>query len=105
MMSHEFRTPLSTAIMFIDLLLKIIKNAEAIKLIELIRCSINLLLSLVNDIIDIKMIKSDNFCTKWTTFNPQEAIKFVLSMLGIQANSNKVELSFKAVPSWLLNNY
>ena len=61
MMSHEFRTPLGTAIMFIDLLLKMIQNAEAIRLIGLIKSSLNLLLSLVNDIIDLKLIRNDNF--------------------------------------------
>ena len=61
MMSHEFRTPLGTAIMFIDILLKMIQNAEAIRLIGLIKSSLNLLLSLVNDIIDLKLIRNDNF--------------------------------------------
>ena len=74
MMSHEFRTPLGTAIMFIDLLLKMIQNTEAIKLIGLIKSSLSLLLSLVSDIIDLKLIRSDNFSTNWTTFNPQKAI-------------------------------
>ena len=74
MMSHEFRTPLGTAIMFIDILLKMIQNAEAIKLIGLIKSSLNLLLSLVNDIIDLKLIRSNNFSTNWDTFNPKEAI-------------------------------
>ena len=74
MMSHEFRTPLGTAIMFIDLLLKMIENVEAIKLIGLIKSSLSLLLSLVNDIIDLKLIRNGNFSTKWDTFDPQEAI-------------------------------
>ena len=74
MMSQEFRTPLGTAIMFIDLLLKMIENVEAIKLIGLIKSSLSLLLSLVNDIIDLKLIRNGNFSTKWDTFDPQEAI-------------------------------
>ena len=74
MMSHEFRTPLGTAIMFIDLLLKMIENAEAIKLIGLVKSSLSLLLSLVNDIIDLKLIRNGNFSTKRDTFDPQEAI-------------------------------
>ena len=63
MMSQEFRTPLGTAIMFIDLLLKMIENAEAIKLIGLVKSSLSLLLSLVNDIIDLKLIRNGNFST------------------------------------------
>ena len=74
MMSHEFRTPLGTSIMFIDLLLKMIQNADAVRIISMVKSSLNLLLSLVNDIIDLKLIRSGNFSTNWTTFNPKKAI-------------------------------
>ena len=59
MMSHEFRTPLGTCLMFIDLLLQMQLGHEAGKLIELIKHSLNLLLHLVNDIVDLKLIKEN----------------------------------------------
>ena len=59
MMSHEFRTPLGTCLMFIGLLLQMQLGHEAGKLIELIKHSLNLLLHLVNDIVDLKLIKEN----------------------------------------------
>ena len=70
MMSQEFRTPLYTTIIFIDLLMKMIEKAEAIKLIGLMKSSLSLLLSLVNDIVDLKLIKNGKFSMNWVTFNP-----------------------------------
>ena len=77
MMSHEFRTPLGTAIMFIDLVLQMINNIEAIKLINLIKSSLNLLLSLVNDMVDLKLIKEGQFSTNYKVFDPLDTLKFV----------------------------
>ena len=77
MMSHEFRTPLGTAIMFIDLALQMINNIEAIKLINLIKSSLNLLLSLVNDMVDLKLIKEGQFSTNYKVFDPLDTLKFV----------------------------
>lgn len=74
MMSHEFRTPLATALMFIDLVLSLLTNAKAIKLIILVKNSLNLLLSLVNDIVDLKLIKANQFSTNLKDFCPTEAI-------------------------------
>ena len=76
-MSHEFRTPLGTAIMFIDLVLQMINNIEAIKLINLIKSSLNLLLSLVNDMVDLKLIKEGQFSTNYKVFDPLDTLKFV----------------------------
>ena len=59
MISHEFRTPLGTALMFIDLVLQMLTEAQAIRLLNLVKSSLNLLLSLVHDMLDLKMIKEN----------------------------------------------
>ena len=59
MMSHEFRTPLGTCLMFIGMLMQMELGAEAVKIVELIKYSLGLLLSLVNDIVDLRLIKED----------------------------------------------
>ena len=61
MMSHEFRTPLGTALMFINMIFELIQNAEAKRLLELTKSSLDLLLSLVSDIVDLKMLKENQF--------------------------------------------
>jgi len=77
MMSHEFRTPLGTALMFIEMVLSIHLDKKAIEIIMLIKSVLNLLLSLVNDIVDLKMIKENVFSRNLETFSPQEAFNFV----------------------------
>ena len=104
MMSHEFRTPLGTAIMFIDLVLQMIQGAEAIKLINLVKSSLNLLLSLVNDMVDLKLIKEDQFSTNQNVFDPLETLDFVRQMFHYQAEANSIELAIKTIPAQYIDN-
>ena len=82
MMSHEFRTPLGTALMFLDTVLSMIQGAQAIKFIQLTKSSLNLLLSLVDDIVDLKAIKENEFTIKKSVFNPYQAFDFVRQLLS-----------------------
>ena len=82
MMSHEFRTPLGTALMLLDAVLTMIKEAQAIKLIQLTKSSLNLLLSLVDDIVDLKAIKENEFTIKKSVFNPYQAFDFIRQLLS-----------------------
>ena len=77
MMSHEFRTPLGTTLMFIEMILSMQTNASAIRIIELIKDSLNLLLSLVNDMVDLKLIKENNFVVNLNVFDPRSALDFI----------------------------
>ena len=73
MISHEFRTPPGTVLMFIDMILGQLNqetNMQTIKLIEIIKSSLNLLLSLVNDIVDLKLIKEGKFTANQDIFSP-----------------------------------
>ena len=82
MMSHEFRTPLGTALMFLDTVLSMIQGAQAIKFIQLTKSSLNLLLSLVDDIVDLKAIKENEFTIKKSVFNPYQAFDFVRQLMS-----------------------
>jgi len=59
MMQHEFTTPLSTALMFLDIIINKITDDSVIQIIILIKSALNLLLSLVWDLMDLKMIKEN----------------------------------------------
>ena len=56
-MSHEFRTPLSSSLMILENLLQYPLAEEARRLILILISQINLLLCLVNDLLDLKMIE------------------------------------------------
>ena len=54
--SHEFRTPLGTAIMFLESLLEEPLPEHVKKVIKMVIAQLNLLLSLVNGVLDLKAI-------------------------------------------------
>jgi signal transduction histidine kinase len=76
-LSHEFRAPLSSTLMLLETLLVSITDEKLRKLIMTVISQINLLLHLVNDILDIKMIDQNKFIRKYEEFDPAETLKFV----------------------------
>ena len=56
---------------------------------------INLLLCLVNDILDLKMIEQGKFLTRKQEFNPLDIFKFIESIFSKTAQLQKTSLSFK----------
>ena len=56
--SHEFRTPLATSLMFLENLIKNFKlTPEVINLVTLITSQLNLLLVLVQNVMDMGLIE------------------------------------------------
>jgi len=56
MMSHEFRTPLSTVLMLLENILCLIKDETITNFLKLIQINLWTLTYLVNDILDLKHI-------------------------------------------------
>ena len=72
----------------------------------------NLLLCLVNDILDFKLIKENQFIPKVELFKPIETFGFILNMFAWEVKFHGSKLFFKTSPSPLpnqrdddLNNY
>ena len=81
--SHEFRTPLATSIMFLETLLGLLaQDPAATRLIKIVICQLNFLLSLVNDLLDIKMIEKGVFEPKCDNFNVKDTLDFVMQMFS-----------------------
>ena len=55
-LSHEFRSPLGSTLMLLESLLQTVVVESARSVIFLVISQINLLVCLVNDILDLKMI-------------------------------------------------
>ena len=73
-------------------------------MLQNIKVALNLLLSLVKDLIDLKQIKENCFNTNIRAFNPVDVLEFVKNILQLQAESKRIELSYKTVESSLLAN-
>ena len=83
--SHEFRTPLGTSLMFLESLLKQDLSENTRYVLLLIVSQLNLLLSLINDVLDMKLIKQGVFEQKMEEFDPREVFQFILAMFGQHA--------------------
>ena len=59
---------------------------------------INLLVCLVNDILDMKMIEQGKFVKRDQRFNPLETFKFVMNIFAQQAEMQQTDLSLHIVP-------
>ena len=79
-LSHEFRTPLSSTLMLLESLLAGNLDENQRQIIRIVISQINLLICLVNDILDLKMLDQNKFEPKVTEFNPNETFKFVMNI-------------------------
>ena len=75
--SHEFRTPLSTCLMFLENLLGQKLSYDALSMLHLIISQLNMLLCMVNDVLDIKMILHKKYEAKLEKFSPLNILNFI----------------------------
>ena len=81
MISHEFRTPLASVLMLLDNILNFAQlDPQARETLWLVVQQINLLLCLVNDVLDLKLIESARFVLREIIFSPESIFNFVLNM-------------------------
>ena len=81
MISHEFRTPLASVLMLLDNILNFSQlDPQARETLWLVVQQINLLLCLVNDVLDLKLIESARFVLREIIFSPESIFNFVLNM-------------------------
>ncbi|HNF28488.1 MAG TPA: histidine kinase dimerization/phospho-acceptor domain-containing protein, partial [Leptospiraceae bacterium] len=73
--SHEIRTPLSGILGYSEILLDTEMNETQIQYLSVIRKSGNLLLSIVNDILDISKIESGKMQLEFAVFNLREIVE------------------------------
>ena len=97
--SHEFRTPLTTSLMFLETLLAENMSASGRRLVKIVISQINLLLCLVNDILDFKLIEEDKFVAKQEIFSPKSTFEFITNMFSPQAKMQNTKLKFETLPS------
>jgi len=68
-----------------------------VRILTLIISQLNLLLSLVNDVLDLKMIQHGQFTAKFEHFNPAEILDFILAMFKPQAGMQGTQLGYETV--------
>ena len=90
--------------MFIEMIIPLVQELAVIELVEMMKSQLCLLLSLVNDIVDLKLIKENQFKKNENIINPTKILTFVREMFIHQAKGKKLQLSLKTVHADTLNN-
>ena len=81
-LSHEFRAPLGSTLMLLESLLRSVHDEAQRRIIVIVVSQINLLICLVNDILDIKMLQIGQFVSRKEVFSLNEAINFVINIFA-----------------------
>ena len=90
--SHDFRTPLGTSLMFLEQLMSQEFNKGVMTVLNLIVQQLNFLLCLVNNVLDIKMIQQGIYDQKVEKFNPQSTIDFCVAMFKPQSQLTNTKI-------------
>lgn len=94
-MSHEMRTPLNGIIGMSQILQQMQLPIESNNFIQIIHQQSNVLLHLINDVLDISKIQTDDFKLVEFPFKPFQVIKEIALAARIQSQTNKLNLEVK----------
>jgi signal transduction histidine kinase/DNA-binding response OmpR family regulator len=93
-MSHEMRTPLNGIIGMSKLLDETNLFGVQKKYVDIINNQANILLHLINDILDISKVESENFELVKFPFNIKETLKSISGSHSLQAEQKSLEFRF-----------
>jgi len=92
-MSHEIRTPLNAIIGFTDLSLELDAEDKVRQYLKNIQENSSILLSIINDILDISKVEADKMLLEYIPFSMSQFIGHVQSTL--ESGAKKKNLDFK----------
>ena len=96
-MSEELKSPLASILAMMSCLIQLVQNKSATNMIDLSIVQINIILCLVDDTLDVKMISLDKFCPQIKEFKPLVMIQEVLQLFERSAKITKTSLVFYEV--------
>jgi PAS domain S-box-containing protein len=93
-LSHEIRTPFTGIISVSELLAKTTLSNQQAQYLEIIRGSSKVLLSMINDMLDVTKMESGKLTIKKSSFSLNELVKNMqtLTYVGLQEKNNKLKI-------------
>lgn len=97
-MSHELRTPLNAIIGFNEMILRKAKDPEVLEYANDVKSSGTMMLSLVNDILDLSKIESNKMTLVTVDFSLNELINDITNMIEPKVKGKGLEYILKVDP-------